>query len=82
LKSRSALENGTTAGQTWSALADLYNNMEPDPNLDDIDYTTRFDTNNHFIKNSGFEDLQLSNFTETAGNGTELKKYFTSLFKL
>jgi hypothetical protein len=84
LKSHSALENGTTAGQTWSALADLYNNEDPDLNLDDIDYSNLFDNNNHLINNSGYQDLLLTvtNFTETASNGDELKKFFTSAFKL
>jgi hypothetical protein len=39
LKDQSDHENGTGEKQTWSALADLYNNTDSDPNLDKIDYT-------------------------------------------
>jgi hypothetical protein len=83
LKDHSALENGTTANQTWAALADLYNNQDSsDANLDEIDSTSRFDRHNHLINNSGYEDIQLTQFTATMDNGNELKKYITGLFKL
>jgi hypothetical protein len=82
LKDRSDHENGTGEKQTWSALAELYNNTNSDPNLDEIDYTCRFDQLNHLINNSGYEDLNLKNFTSTMDNGTEMKKFFTGMFKL
>jgi hypothetical protein len=72
LKDCSALENGTTANQTWAALADLYNNQDSsDANLDEIDYTSCFDQHNHLINNSGYEDIQLTQFTATMDNVNE-----------
>jgi hypothetical protein len=82
LKDRSDHENGTGEKQTWSALADLYNNTDSDPNLDEIDYMCQFDQQNHLINNSGYEDLNLEKFTSTVDNGTKMKKFFTGMFKL
>jgi hypothetical protein len=82
LKDQSDHENGTGEKQTWSALADLYNNTDSDPNLDEIDYTCRFDQQNHLINNSRYEDLDLEKFTSTMDNGSEMKKFFTGMFKL
>jgi hypothetical protein len=82
LKDRSVLENGTTANQTWYALAELYNNTEKDPNLDDIDHTTRFDRLNHQITNAGYEDINLTNFNACVDSDKEMKKFFYGLFKI
>jgi hypothetical protein len=82
LKSRSDDENGTSEKQTWSALADLYNNTEPDPMMDNFDDTAIKDLHNHLIRNPGYEDIDLTNFTETTDNGNDLQKYITGLFKL
>jgi hypothetical protein len=83
LKGRSDNENGTREKQTWIAVTDLYKNQDSsDADLDEIDYTSCFDQHNHLINNSGYEDIQLTQFTATMDNGNELKKYITGLFKL
>jgi hypothetical protein len=65
LKDRADHENGTGEKQTsWSALADLYNNTDKDPNLDDIDSTTRFNRYNHLLINCGYEDIDLTTLSE------------------
>jgi hypothetical protein len=82
LKSRSNHENGTSKKQTWSALADLYNNTEPDPMMDNFDDTAIKDLHNHFIWNPVYDDIDLTNFTEMTDNGNDLQKYIMGLFKL
>jgi hypothetical protein len=40
------------------------------------------DTNDHLIDNPGYEDVDLTQFTETTDNGNGIKKYITGLLKL
>jgi hypothetical protein len=82
LKDRSDHENGTNEKQTWSSVADLFNNTEPDCNLVEFDCSAVKDTNNHLINNPGYEDVDLMQFTETTDNGNGVKKCKTGLFKL
>jgi hypothetical protein len=82
LKSRADHENGTSEKQTWSALADLYNTTDKDLALDNHHDTCAKDYRNHLLVNTGYEDVDLTNFTKTTDNGNELCKFITGLFKL
>jgi hypothetical protein len=81
LKSRADHENGTSKKQTWSALADLYNSTDKDPALDNLDDTCIKDYHNHLLVNTGYEDVDLTNFTQTTDKN-KLHKFITGLFKL
>jgi hypothetical protein len=82
LKDRADHENGTNEKQAWSSVADLYNNSDPDPELDKFDSMAVKDLLNHLITKPGYDDMDLKQFTEMTDNGNGIKKYITGLFKL
>jgi hypothetical protein len=49
LKGRVDHENGNTEKQTWSSLADLYNCLDPDVQVDTFDCDLDKDDHNHLV---------------------------------
>jgi hypothetical protein len=75
-------ENHTSEKVVWSTLADMYNSVDPDEGIDQLDFTCRGDKYKHLIGKLEFSRAVLSNFVTTPSGGLELKRYFFGLFKL
>jgi hypothetical protein len=82
LKGRVDHENGTSKKVVWSTLADMYNSVDPDKGIDQLDFTCTGDKYKHRIGEPEFLRAVLSNFATTPSGGLELKCYFFGLFKL
>jgi hypothetical protein len=75
-------ENGTSKKQTWSALTDLYNSTDPDQGVDIFDCYLKTNEKNHLINQTGYNSIDLTNFTMTPIGSKEIKKFLPGLFKL
>jgi hypothetical protein len=57
LKGRVDHENGTSAKQTWSGLADLYNSTDPDVGIDVFQWCIETDVHDHLITTPDMNQL-------------------------